>query len=182
MIAKIGRMCLVLAACLFLAGNVNAEGDWTVTSPAGTLTVSVTHSGLDSGQAGLQYEVKLNGEAVLPPAPMGMMMAGDNDNFTSGLIFVATSGVAIIGDDLGDIVESVLVDNLNPPCELTDTDWITPGRVTFPGWSDAKVSKKFDRLKEFVDFAAEVGWEWIEFDTALMDDKLTGTDTWMKTT
>jgi alpha-glucosidase len=75
--------------------------------------------------------------------------------------------VAVIGDNLGAIVESVIVDNLNPPCEVQDTSWIKPGRSTFPWWSDHQVSSNFERLKKFVDMAGEMGWEWIEFDTAL---------------
>lgn len=89
--------------------------------------------------------------------------------------------VAIIGDKIGTIVESVVVDNLNPPCEVVDLSWIKPGRVTFPWWSDLNVNGKYERLKEYVDFASQMGWEWIEFDTALMEGDLGGTDTWMTT-
>ncbi len=91
--------------------------------------------------------------------------------------------VAIVGDRLGTIVESVMVDNLNPPCEVDDTSWIRPGRVTFPWWSDHAASGKFQKLKTFVDLAAEMGWEWIEFDTALVDAGNTcrASDAWMRT-
>jgi len=91
--------------------------------------------------------------------------------------------VAIVGDRLGTIVESVLVDNLNPPCEVKDTSWIRPGRVTFPWWSDHAASGKFEKLKKFVDLAAEMGWEWLEFDTALVDAGNTcrASDAWMTT-
>ena len=89
--------------------------------------------------------------------------------------------VALVGEELGTIVESVLVDNLNPPCEVEDTSWITPGRVTFPWWSDTAVSGNFERLKEFVDLAHRMGWEWIEFDTALVHGRpdCSLTDAWM---
>ena len=87
--------------------------------------------------------------------------------------------VAIIGEHLGTIVESVMVDNLSPACELNDISWIKPGRVTFPWWSDPKANAKPEKLKTFVDFAADMGWEWIEFDTALIDGSNRGTDTWM---
>jgi alpha-glucosidase len=90
--------------------------------------------------------------------------------------------VAIIGNCPATIVESVVVDNLNPPCELNDLSWIKPGRVTFPWWSDEHVSGNFEKLKAFVDFASEMGWEWIEFDTALLGDVgYEGSDTWMTT-
>jgi len=35
--------------------------------------------------------------------------------------------VAIVGSTLGPIVESSVVENLNPPCELTDVSWIKSG-------------------------------------------------------
>ena len=85
--------------------------------------------------------------------------------------------VAIIGNCLGTIVESVTVDNLNPPCEVDDTSWIRPGRVTFPWMVDRGVSGNLPKLKTFVDLAAEMGWEWLEFDTGLVR----GWDGWMTT-
>ena len=91
--------------------------------------------------------------------------------------------VAIIGKSLGAIVESVLVDNLNPPSEIEDTSWIKPGISTFPWWSDPNISSNFEKLKLYVDLAADLGWEWIEFMTGLVTDphppRYVGTDEWM---
>ncbi|MHC4648875.1 MAG: glycoside hydrolase family 97 catalytic domain-containing protein, partial [Planctomycetota bacterium] len=103
------------------------------------------------------------------------------EGISSRLPWTTPWRVAIVGERLGTIVESVVVDNLNPPCEVDDLSWIKPGRVTFPWWSEPKVNKNYERLKEFVDFAAQTGWEWIEFDTALIDGSNRGTDTWMRT-
>jgi alpha-glucosidase len=87
--------------------------------------------------------------------------------------------VAIIGKDLGTIVESVLVDNLNPPCEVKDLSWIKPGRVAFPWWSDHNANSEFEKLEPFVDLAHEMGWEWMEFATGLVSRQVA--DAWMTT-
>jgi alpha-glucosidase len=71
--------------------------------------------------------------------------------------------VAIIGT-LADIVESTLVENLNPPCEIEDTSWIRPGRVAWSWWTDGGSPGNLDVQKQYVDFAAEMGWEYILVD------------------
>jgi len=75
--------------------------------------------------------------------------------------------VVYVASSLGTIVESDFVLNLNPPAELDDLSWIEPGVSTFPWLSDHNVNGKPERLKEFVDLAARMGWKWIEFDNAL---------------
>ena len=62
---------------------------------------------------------------------------------------------------LGDIVESTLVENLNPPCSLEDTDWITPGVAVFPWWGNYLANSYIDTLKRYVDLAEEMQWEWL---------------------
>ena len=71
--------------------------------------------------------------------------------------------VAIIGT-LEDIVQSTLVENLNPPSEIEDPSWIRPGRVAWSWWSDDNSPRSFDIQKQYVDFAAEMGWEYVLVD------------------
>ncbi|MDP6112818.1 MAG: glycoside hydrolase family 97 N-terminal domain-containing protein, partial [Planctomycetota bacterium] len=75
--------------------------------------------------------------------------------------------VAIIGRSPGDIVESTLVQNLNPACEIKDTSWIQPGATTFPWLTERFGNKDPKRMKQFVDLAAEMDWKWLEFDIPL---------------
>ncbi len=75
--------------------------------------------------------------------------------------------VIMVGNTLKPIVESCMILNLNPPSELENTEWIRPGMSTFPWLSDHGINSNLARLKQFVDFAAEMGWKWIEFDNAL---------------
>ena len=76
-------------------------------------------------------------------------------------------------NELKQLVESTLVNDLAPPCALADTDWIKPGTAIFP-WLSGLVTGRhhfnqgnFERLKKFVDVAAEEQWPWIEFDSGM---------------
>jgi alpha-glucosidase len=67
--------------------------------------------------------------------------------------------VAMIGETLGPIVESTLVDNLNPPNEIGDLSWIKPGRTTWTWWYQ-DVGAKEDLQPQFAAFGKEMGWEY----------------------
>jgi alpha-glucosidase len=82
--------------------------------------------------------------------------------------------VIMVSDKLKTIVESDMINNLNPPCKLEDTGWIEPGTSTFPWLTDHEVNARPERLMEFVDMAAEMGWKWIEFDNAIAFGEDTG--------
>jgi alpha-glucosidase len=77
--------------------------------------------------------------------------------------------VVMIGRRPGDLIESDIIQNLSDPCALTDTSWIKPGVSTWDRWwcggyaPDApggKVDMGTDSMKYFVDFAAEMGWQY----------------------
>jgi hypothetical protein len=68
--------------------------------------------------------------------------------------------VIITGNRLATIVESNLVSHLNPPSVVQNTSWVKPGRSSWSWWSDAASSKDFNKLKSFVDLAADMGWEY----------------------
>ena len=69
--------------------------------------------------------------------------------------------------DLSTIVEQTLFQNLNPPTEpeLIDADWIEPGRST-NDWraGDGTVLSVRADWKTWIDFDAEMGWEYHMFD------------------
>ena len=67
--------------------------------------------------------------------------------------------VAIVGTTLGPIVESSVVENLNPPCELTDVSWIKSGRCS---WSYITQDNNHSvALQEhYIGFASQMGWEY----------------------
>ncbi|NLE01539.1 MAG: glycoside hydrolase family 97 protein [Fibrobacter sp.] len=65
--------------------------------------------------------------------------------------------VAIVGTTLGPIVESSVVENLNPPCEITDLSWIKSSRSVW-SWLSQNTGN-MDQQKRYIDFASQMGWE-----------------------
>ncbi|MCR8629966.1 glycoside hydrolase family 97 protein [Paenibacillus radicis (ex Xue et al. 2023)] len=80
-------------------------------------------------------------------------------NVTKGP-FATPWRTAIIGGDLAAIVESTLVFHLNPPSEVEDISWIKPGRSAWSWHPDSMSPRDQEKQKRFVDFAAEMGWEY----------------------
>ncbi|MGC8742379.1 MAG: glycoside hydrolase family 97 catalytic domain-containing protein [Verrucomicrobiia bacterium] len=80
--------------------------------------------------------------------------------------------VVIVGEGLAPIVESTLVEDLNPTSKLKSTDWIKPGRVAWSWWSDPMSPQDAKKQMKFIDFAAEMGWEYILVDAnwTIMDN------------
>jgi len=76
--------------------------------------------------------------------------------------------VAMVTTDLRALVESSLVVVLGKPSAIADTSWIKPGTDIFP-WVTGPLTNNssLERMKQFVDLAADLGWGWIEFDNAL---------------
>ena len=72
--------------------------------------------------------------------------------------------VAIIGATPGAIVESTLVDDLNPPPAAPVPDWVKPGRVAWSWWSEPGSPRQPERMKPFIDLAADLGWEYFLVD------------------
>lgn len=72
--------------------------------------------------------------------------------------------VVITGGTLATLVESDVIKNLNPPSKLADTAWIKPGRVAWSWWSDSRSPRSFEAQTKFVDFAQEMGWEYVLVD------------------
>ncbi|HEY5914047.1 MAG TPA: glycoside hydrolase family 97 catalytic domain-containing protein [Verrucomicrobiae bacterium] len=80
--------------------------------------------------------------------------------------------VVIVGDSLAAVVESTLVTDVCPPSRVPDTTWVKPGRVAWSWWSDQPSPKDAAKQKAFVDFAAEMGWEYVLVDAnwTIMDN------------
>jgi len=71
--------------------------------------------------------------------------------------------VLVVGD-LGTIVESDLVPALVGGPEIGDTDWIEPGRAAWSWWSEWDSPADPDRQREYVEYAAARGWEYVLID------------------
>ncbi len=66
----------------------------------------------------------------------------------------------IVGDSLATIVESTLPTDVSPPSKIEDTSWIKPGFASWSWWSDSNSPKSTEKLKRFIDMAADFGWEY----------------------
>jgi len=69
--------------------------------------------------------------------------------------------VLMIGDRIGDLVESNILTHLASPCKIADTSWIKPGKTTFTWWNgnmtpDTTFSpgNNFETNRYYIDFAA----------------------------
>ena len=87
----------------------------------------------------------------------------------------------ILGTKLATIVESVMVENLNPPSVISDQSWIKPGVAVFPWWGNYMANSYIDTLKMYVDLAAEMNWKWIEFDVSLVGSPFHTSKLWEST-
>ncbi len=71
--------------------------------------------------------------------------------------------VIIIGD-LGDIVESTLIEDVSPPSKIKNTDWIKPGIASWNYWSNNHGTKDYQVVKKFADLAAYMNWPYTLLD------------------
>ena len=69
---------------------------------------------------------------------------------------------AVIGTT-ADIVENTMAENLSPANVLEDTSWIQPG-VTAWTWLNRDPVNDPDVYKEYIDLAAEMGWQYLLLD------------------
>ena len=74
----------------------------------------------------------------------------------------------ILSSNLGDIVESNILEHLSTPSRIADESWIEPGVAVFPWWGNSTANDNPEILKDYVDLAAEMNWDFIEFDIGLI--------------
>jgi len=79
--------------------------------------------------------------------------------------------VVMIGPAPGRLIESNIVENLNPPSMIADASWIKPGKASWDWWSgpyDENVSfkpgKNTATAKHYIDFASNAGFEYFLLD------------------
>ncbi len=69
--------------------------------------------------------------------------------------------VLLISDKVGDLIESNIITSLNEPCKIKNTDWLKPGKTTFPWWNGNVVpdtinapGNNFVTQQYYIDFCA----------------------------
>jgi alpha-glucosidase len=90
----------------------------------------------------------------------------------NGLVKIHTPHVSpwrvlIIGAKPGDLIESDIITNLNPPSAIADTSWIHPGKMAWDHWWSGDVKMDNETEKRFIQFASDMGfpyqlvdWQW----------------------
>ena len=95
---------------------------------------------------------------------MAMDAKGFNPTNTISYPFETPWRTLIIGDTKS-IVESTLITDLNPATQMTDTEWIRPGRVAWNwGGEDRKNTSDINVAKHYVNMAKHLGWEYVLID------------------
>jgi alpha-glucosidase len=121
--------------------------------------VLIGEANLDGGYASLHFTGS-NGQRIIKMAyPPDQTTA-----ITGNLPFVSPWRVILLGDSLKTIVESNIFLNLCPPTSLVDQSWIKPGRVAWSWWADFQSPGNLSIQKQYVDFAAEMNWEYVLVD------------------
>lgn len=69
----------------------------------------------------------------------------------------------IIGP-LATVVQSTLVDDVSDPCTLTNTSFVQPGRAAWVYWAYNHGTQDYQICCQYVDLAAQMGWEYVLFD------------------
>jgi alpha-glucosidase len=84
----------------------------------------------------------------------------------------------LIGDTPGELVESNITTDLNPPNRIEDTSWIHPGKASWNWWDgdlgpDGQSAYTTKNMEYYVDFAAESGFPYMMLDAGWSDHDIT---------
>ncbi len=72
--------------------------------------------------------------------------------------------VIMIGNSPGTLIESDIIQNLNPPCAIENPSWIKPGKCAWDHWWSGEVKMEMPVIKEYIDFASVMGWPYMLVD------------------
>lgn len=77
--------------------------------------------------------------------------------------------VILIGDTPGELAESNVFTDLNPPNKVADTSWIRPGKASWDWWNgdlgpDGESAYTTKNMEYYVDFAAQSGFPYMMLD------------------
>ena len=132
----------------------NTGNDW----------VLISETGLDGTYPGTKLDqYSENGEYKIAFPQWGEQFPGKALDPESTLPWSTPWRIIVVGD-LETITESTLGTDLADPAIEMDTSWIEPGRSS---WSWVKLGDNatvFDVQTEFIDYAADMGWEYVLVD------------------
>lgn len=148
-----------------IAAGTNAKDSsgWAfpVLFQTGRHWVLLTETNLDEHYFGAHLQQHCEGAIYKIALPLHGEAAGTGSiTATAATPFASPWRLIIAGKSAGTIVESNLVYDLADPNKLGDVSWVKPGRASWSWWSDHPSSREFSKLKDFVDLAVDMGWEY----------------------
>jgi alpha-glucosidase len=72
--------------------------------------------------------------------------------------------VVMLADAPGKLIESELIQNLNPPNALKDASWIKPGMSAWDNWWSGDVKMDMPTIKKYIDLASAQYWPYMLID------------------
>jgi alpha-glucosidase len=87
-----------------------------------------------------------------------LMVKFPQATLTSTLPWATPWRVVVVGNSLAPIVETSVIEHLNPPNELTDLSWIKPGRAAW-SWLSQNTGT-LAQQKTYTTFARQMTWEY----------------------
>lgn len=122
--------------------------------------VLITESGIDGDYAATHIENKEGSSIYSIRWPEKGDAMGLGKQKPSNILPWKTPWKVIVLGKLNEIVETNIVKLLAPENRVKNTEWIKPGRASWSWLSNHNSPKNFDKLKEFIDLAVEMEWEY----------------------
>lgn len=97
----------------------------------------------------------------LSPLP-GESESGIKVRFTNDML--TPWRVVMLAGSPGKLIESELIQNLNPPCALKDASWIKPGMSAWDNWWSGEVKMDMPTIKKYIDLASAQHWPYMLID------------------
>ena len=145
--------------------STGAAWDLPALFQTGAAWLLVTEAGLDDGF----YGSRLGATPERTPAGAAYSLvppqAGEGDGLgetsaTSTTPWALPWRVLVVAGSAGAAAASALVTHLAPASRVPDDGWVQPGRVSWSWWSENASPRDLARLRDYVDLAAEFGWEY----------------------
>lgn len=121
--------------------------------------VLLSESDLDQHYYGARMESKGAYFEIVQPLAEEAFGQGSS-HATSSLPWALPWRFISIARDLDGIVSSNLVHHLASPEVDKDFSWVKPGVASWSWWSDNDSPQDYQKLKKFIDFGSEMGWEY----------------------
>jgi hypothetical protein len=134
--------------------------DLPVVVEAGGTWLLLSESGLDAGFYGSRLGPRPDGRTYTFAPPLEDEGDGvGGTTATSSLPWTLPWRFVVVAPDAGRMATADLVTHLAEPSRLADTSWVRPGRVAWSWWSENASSRDLARQRDYVDLAADLGWE-----------------------